>query len=84
MNSKFLSRVTILGMAFALVFALGSLNVAKAVPGENGDSYNLRPGQSDQFGIDEAHNWTGVINSDADRGAVAVQAQYGLGMQSQQ
>ncbi len=84
MNSKFLSRVTILGMAFALVFAFGSLNVAKAVPGENGDSYNLPAGQVDQFGVDEANNAAGIARPDADRGAFIVQDQYGLGMQSQQ
>ncbi len=84
MNSKFLSRVTILGMAFALVFAFGSLNVAKAVPGENGDAYNLPAGQVNLFGVDEAHSRTGVINADADRDVSTVNAAYGLGMQSQQ
>ncbi len=85
MNAKSLSRLTVLGVAFALVFALGSLNAANAAPGENGgDAYNLPAGQTDLFGIDNAHNRAGVISSDADRDPSTVNSTYGLLMESQQ
>jgi hypothetical protein len=84
MNKKFLSRLTMLGMTFALVFVLGSFNVANAVPGENGDAYNLPAGQTNLFGEDAANNTAGTARPDADTGAFAPQSQYGLGMQSQQ
>ena len=66
MNRKLFYSLSIVAVAFALVLGFGTLNVAKAVPGENGDGYTLPLGASNLFGADPADNSAVVIDRDRD------------------
>ncbi len=60
MSRRFFFGLSIMAMAFALILGSGALNTATAVPGENGDAYNLPTGVSNLFGADQAGNGTRV------------------------
>jgi hypothetical protein len=75
MNKKF--YFGFVAVAFALVFGLGALNTANAVPGTSGDAYNLSPGQANQFGVDRADN-AEIISMDRDSGVRFAPEEYGL------
>ncbi len=68
MNRKFFSILSVVAVAFALVFGLGTLDTAKAVPGMNGDGYTAPEGTSNLFGIDGADITAGAGTIDRDRG----------------
>ncbi len=63
---KFIYSLSVVAVAFALVFGFGTLNTAKAVPGENGEGYNLPAGENNLFGVDQADNSTVGIDRDRD------------------
>ena len=77
MNKKFFSRLTIFGMAFALVLALGTINVAKAVPGFNENLDRFNEDAPTTIGQDVAGNAT-LGNVDADRDHQMDTQPYGL------
>ncbi len=62
MNTKLFYSLSIVAVAFALVLGFGTLNVAKAVPGENG--YPV--GTATVFGVDKAQNIILLADRDAD------------------
>ncbi len=68
MNRKFFSILSVVAVAFALVFGFGSVNVAKAVPAMNGDGYSVPAGTSNLFGVDGADITAGAGAIDRDRG----------------
>lgn len=62
MNAKFFYSLSIVAVAFALVLGFGTLNAARAVPGENG--YPV--GTATLFGPDKAANSILVVDRDRD------------------
>ncbi len=86
--SRIFSGFSIIAVAIALVLSFGSLNVAKAVPGQTDEGYTLPPGQSNMFGYEPADN-SAAYNQDRDQMDRDTQRahdfdRYGLGMQSQE
>ena len=66
MNTKSFYSLSVIAVAFALVLGFGTLNTAKAVPGENGDGYTLPAGTANLFGADAVLNSIVVIDRDRD------------------
>jgi hypothetical protein len=84
MNKKIFSRLTIFGMAFALVLALGTLNAAKAAPGVYGTFTSQDKLEGNVRGSDEACNSNSTRNADYDRGRIIPWSEYGMLGTSQQ